>query len=98
MLHPEMLDQDETEILHLKKRMELDGDIYEREVAYMSDHQVFQKLSRNGASEGWGYWQLWSELKDVYQVAKIKKERGWTVDWNPRWNPDYVDFAREVRF
>ena len=44
---PDLFDG-EHEILHLKKRMRLDGDIYDREVAYLSDHQIFHRFAKNG--------------------------------------------------
>ena len=92
-----MLD-DEVEILHLHKRMELDGDIYDREIAFMSDHQIFHRICRNGDCEGWSYWRLWNELKEVYETARLKASRGWEVDWHPSYNPGMNEFTREVKF
>lgn len=96
MHSPEMLDG-EVEILHLHKRMELDGDIWEHEISYMSDHQVFHRIAKNGAWDAWSYFRLWTELKDVYQVARNKEVKGWSVEWNPNWQPGLSEFARRAK-
>jgi hypothetical protein len=41
----------EFEILHLIKRMKLNGDIYNREISFLSDHQIFHRFAKNG---NWG--------------------------------------------
>jgi hypothetical protein len=90
---------EEVEILHLKKRMKLDGDIYDREVAYLSDHQVFHRFGKNGDfGPGWSYWRLWERLDEVYEIARRKKARGWQVEFNPAWQPRLSEFSRSVRF
>ena len=91
-----MLDADEHEILHLYKRMELDGNIYDREVAYMSDHQIFHRLAINGAWAPWERWKLWKKLDEVYSVARVKKEKGWEVTFHPAYSPDGAEFIRSV--
>ena len=93
---PETLE--EHEILHLKKRMELDGEIYDREVAYMSDHQVFHRMAVNGSWTPWQYWKLWRKMEDVYQVARTKAAKGWEVEFHRAYSPAAREFTVEVPF
>ena len=88
----------ESEILRLSKCMELDGDMYDREVAYLSDHQVMHNFAKNGAWEGWTYWKLWEKIEDVYQIAETKRAKGWTLTFNPIWQPGLREFMRQVNF
>ena len=93
------LPEGEHEILHLKKRMRLEGDIFDREVSYLSDHQVFHRFAKNGDwGLGWGYWKLWEKLDEVYEVARVKQARGWQVEFNPAYQPGLTEFTRSVSF
>ncbi len=89
----------EHEILHLSKRMELDGDIYDREVSYLSDHQIFHRFGKNGDwGSGWSYWNLWETLDEVHHMAEKKRETGWTITYHPAYIPTIREFTRTARF
>ena len=89
----------EHEILHLRKRMRLDGDIYDREVSYMSDHQVFHRFAKNGDwGQGWSYWKLWYTLEEVYGIAAKKREKGWTTLYHPAYIPGIKEFTKAEAF
>lgn len=92
-------DCQEVEILRISKRMELDGDVYEREVSYLSDHQVLHRFSKNGDyGVGWSYWKLWDKIDEIYDIAKVKSARGWEIELNPAYAPLLKEFSRVVRF
>ena len=94
----EML-EGEYEILHLRKRMRLDGNIYDREISYLSDHQVYHRFAKNGDwGQGWSYWKLWQSLDEVYQIAEKKGEKGWTITYHPAYVPGMKGFVQTVRF
>jgi hypothetical protein len=95
----------EVEILHLSKYMTLEdpdpdvAGIFHREVSYMSDHQVFQRIGRNGDyGTGWNFWKLWDKLEDVYKVGREKQSKGWEVTWHPAHRPGVVKYVQEVAF
>lgn len=89
----------EHEILHLRKRMRLDGDIYDREISYLSDHQVMHRFAKNGDwGQGWSYWKLWKSLDEVYEVAEKKREKGWTIIYHPAYIPGIRAFIKSVTF
>lgn len=95
----EVLSRDEHEILHMSKRMKLDGDIYDREVSYLSDHQVFQRFAKNGDwGRGWSYWKLWENLEEIYDIAQRKEQKGWTVIYHPAYRPQLQEFTKSVTF
>ena len=87
---------EECEILYLHKSMRLDNDVYEREVVYMSDHQIFHRMATNGAWTAWQRLKLWDKLEDVYHVAQMKKEKGWDVTFHPTWSPGAAEFTVSV--
>jgi hypothetical protein len=89
----------EHEILRLNKRMRLDGDVYDREVAYLSDHQVFHRFAKNGDwGLGWSYWKLWENLDEVYRIAEKKGGKGWTITYHPAYIPGIKELSRSARF
>jgi|GEM_PF-1074520 len=94
----EMFDE-EHEVLHLKKRMWLDGGIYEREVAYLSDHQTFHRFAKNGDwGRGWSFWKLWRTLDEIYRIAAKKREKGWTITYHPAYIRGIKEFSKSARF
>ena len=98
-LPPAMTDEDEHEILHLDKIMELDGDIYEREVAYLSDHQVYHRFAKNGDwGQGWTYWRVWESLEEIYRTVDAKKQKGWRITLHPSYVRGICEFAKEAKF
>ncbi len=89
----------EHEILHLSKRMRLDEDIYDREVSYLSDHQVFHRFAKNGDwGQGWSYWKLWETLEEVYGIAEKKRGKGWSITYHPAYIPGITAFSKSARF
>ncbi|RJR35201.1 MAG: hypothetical protein C4567_14890 [Deltaproteobacteria bacterium] len=79
--------------------MRLDGDIYDREVSFLSDHQVFHRLAKNGDwGRGWSYWKLWKTLDEVYGIAENKREKGWAVIYHPAYTPGIKEFIRLEKF
>jgi len=94
----ELLDE-EHEILRLHKRMRLDGDIYDQEVAYLSDHRIFHRFAKNGDwGQGWSYWKLWETLDEIYRIAEEKREKGWTITYHPAYVPGIKELTKSVRF
>jgi hypothetical protein len=89
----------EYEILHLSKRMKLDGDVYDREISFLSDHQIFHRFAKNGDwGQGWSYWRLWETLNEVYQTAEKKREKGWTITYHPAYIPGIKEFTKSLAF
>ena len=67
---------DEHEVLHMSKRMRLDGEVYDREVSCLSDHQVMHRLAHNGNWSAWSHWRLWERLEDLHRLADRKRLSG----------------------
>ncbi len=89
----------EHEILHLSKRMRLDRDIYDREVAYLSDHQIFHRFAKNGDwGQGWSYWKLWHTIDEVHSIAAQKREKGWDVTYHPAYIQGIMEFIKAEKF
>ena len=96
---PAMRDEDEHEILHLSKRMKLEEDIYDREVSYLSDHQVYHRFAKNGNwGTGWTYWKVWQSLDEIYRVLDKKKEKGWKITLHPSYVRGMCEFSKVVTF
>ena len=81
---PDLLGEGEHEILHLSKRMELDGNIYDREISYLSDHRIYHRFAKNGDwGSGWAYWKIWRTLDEIYQAIDLRRQWEWQVELHP---------------
>ncbi|MGD0216334.1 MAG: hypothetical protein ABSC45_02330 [Desulfobaccales bacterium] len=89
---------DEHEVLHMSKRMRLDDEVYDREVSYLSDHQIMHRLAHNGNWSAWSYWRLWERLEDLHRLADRKRSSGWEITWHPAYISALQEFTVKVPF
>jgi hypothetical protein len=84
----------ESEILYMRRQVVENDDIYELELHFLSDHQVISKITKNGESQY--RTSLWRKFE---QVVKASKAPGWSeVCWNPLWQPSLGEFVKAAGF
>lgn len=87
-----------VEVVRLQKEAMAEGEIYQREFAFMSDGTVFTRVSnREGEGRGWALvTQTWKNPADLDRLAANQKAKGWTAIWHPAYDPALKEFTRFV--
>lgn len=96
-------------ILQLSKQVMTEGVLYFREFAFCTDHMVYTRTSSMDDEEcgwetrGWRAVQTpdkglaeWHELSQITIMAEKMRRKGWTVEWNPEFNPALAEFRKRV--
>lgn len=89
---------DIVEVVRMQKEAMVEGEIYRREFAFMSDGMVFTRVTnQEGESRGWSLVpQTWKNPEDLDRLASNQKAKGWTAIWHPAYDPGLKEFTRFV--
>lgn len=94
----DIYDEEEHCILHLRGTMNADGRLFEGELIFMADHQIFRRSAVDGYSDGWEYTGLWQKIDEIYEKAEKYARSGWRVIWHPEYGPKLKEFTKSVQF
>lgn len=84
---PEREEPEETEVLRLYEVFKSESEyMVEVWISFMSDYQVFRRVSINGVWQGTSMLGMWKK-DSLERVANCKAREGWEITWNPLWQP-----------
>ncbi len=87
-----------VEIVRLQKEVMADGDIFQREFAFMSDGTVLTRVTnQENESPGWmPVPKNWSSPKTLENLVVNQKAKGWTAIWHPAHDPALKEFSQFI--
>lgn len=89
----------DQEILRLSINKMADGVVFCREIAFMSDHSAYWRVTNLDTHESPGWQQVpdWHDLGQIRALAANMVAKGWEAIWNPNYSLG-SEFIRSASF